>query len=294
MGCCYLGCCSQSDSFGLLGEPACCPQVHLARLVVLGWTMDMGPSACVLAAALSLTPSCHVFLTPMNTQGANAAGCEVAAPVAEACPKERTSHSFFTNKRFFVGCRWLGSLKIWRNSTMLVVIFKILMWIMSPQALLIPLKSLWYRNQSFWESLKSIKATDKISKGVVEWPLSTGDLDGYSLSLLQNSISARAKYDGGWLSEPLTIYALCFLAWDWGERCENMRQESLSFCSPREMIFIPEFWKTKKNMSLGGCSVGSKMVVMEGLPFVQAFPVFLKQGSQVAMWVTVNIRTPKS
>lgn len=79
-------------------------EVHLARLVVLGWTMDMGPSACVLAAALSLTPSCDVFLTPMNTQG---------------------------------------------------------------------------------------------------------DLDGYSLSLLQNSISARAKYDGGWLSEPLTIYALC-------------------------------------------------------------------------------------
>jgi hypothetical protein len=57
-----------------------------------------------------------------------------------------------------------------------------------------------------------------------------------------------------------------------------MRQESLSFCSPREMIFIPEFWKTKKNMSLGGCSVGSKMVVMEGLPFVQAFPVFFETG----------------
>ena len=48
-------------------------------------------------------------------------------------------------------------------------------------------------------------------------------------------------------------------------------------------------------MSLGGRSVGSKMVVMEGLPFVQAFPVFFfKQGSQVAMWITVNIRTPKS
>jgi len=100
--------------------------------------------------------------------------------------------------------------------------------------------------------LKSIKATDKISKGVVERPLSTGDLDGYSLSLLQNSISARAKYDGGWLSEPLTIYALCFLAWDWGERCENRRQESLSFCSPSEIIFIPEFWKTKKKHVFGG------------------------------------------
>eukprot|EP00435_Cladocopium_sp_Y103_P016914 s760_g4.t1 len=79
-------------------------EVHLARLVVLGWTMGMGPSACVLAAALSLTPSCDVFLTPMNTQG---------------------------------------------------------------------------------------------------------DLDKYSLDLLQMSISARTKYDGGWLSEPLTMYALC-------------------------------------------------------------------------------------
>lgn len=79
-------------------------EVHLARLVVLGWSMNMGPSACVLAAALSLTPSCDVFLTPMNTQG---------------------------------------------------------------------------------------------------------DLDRWSSDLLRNSIAARTKYDGGWLSEPLTIYALC-------------------------------------------------------------------------------------
>ena len=43
-------------------------EVQLARLVILGWTMGMGPSACVLAAALSLTPSCDVFRTPIKMQ----------------------------------------------------------------------------------------------------------------------------------------------------------------------------------------------------------------------------------
>ena len=46
-------------------------EVQLARLVILGWTMGMGPSACVLAAALSLTPSCDVFRTPIKMQGQN-------------------------------------------------------------------------------------------------------------------------------------------------------------------------------------------------------------------------------
>ena len=41
---------------------------------------------------------------------------------------------------------------------------------------------------------------------------SPGDLDKNSVRLLRDSIAARTKYDGGWLSEPLTIYAMCFLA----------------------------------------------------------------------------------
>ena len=81
-------------------SPACCPQVHLARLVVLGWTMDMGPSACVLAAALSLTPSCDVFLTPMNTQGARDAA-RLQHQWLRHVFKERTSHFFFNQQAIF-------------------------------------------------------------------------------------------------------------------------------------------------------------------------------------------------
>lgn len=42
-------------------------EVAAARMVILGWAMNLGPSACVLAAALSLTPSCDVFRTPMKS-----------------------------------------------------------------------------------------------------------------------------------------------------------------------------------------------------------------------------------
>lgn len=43
-------------------------EVVLARLVVIGWAMGMSESACILAAALSLTPSCDVLRTPVNTR----------------------------------------------------------------------------------------------------------------------------------------------------------------------------------------------------------------------------------
>ncbi|CAL1165137.1 unnamed protein product [Cladocopium goreaui] len=85
-------------------------EVHLARLVVLGWTMDMGPSACVLAAALSLTPSCDVFLTPMNTQGARDAA-RLQHQWLRHVFKERTSHFFLPTSDFLLAADDLVVLK---------------------------------------------------------------------------------------------------------------------------------------------------------------------------------------
>lgn len=42
--------------------------VTLGRLIVMGWVLDRSAEACMMAAALSLTPSCDVLRTPFNTK----------------------------------------------------------------------------------------------------------------------------------------------------------------------------------------------------------------------------------